>query len=215
MIRKFFSEAAGTFLLVLIGCGSVCLHQLHGETVTNLIIALSFGMAVSVGIILFSKFSGAHMNPAVSLYFFWNDRLSTRELAVYVSAQTVGAFLAAVLLFLTFPTLTDHGSTLPKVGISNTWLLEFGLTAVLLFGVHYFSKYSKVIVALSIGGIVFLEALLFGPMTGASMNPARSLGPLLTDNNLEYFWIYLSSQLSASFAVIGCIKFIQMKRQPL
>ena len=198
MIRKAFAEMLGTFLLVLFGCGSVCLHLSDANLVNNLGIALSFGAIVGVGIMIFSRTSGAHMNPAVSLYFYLIGRLSTKEFGVYSMAQIIGATLSSVVLLNVFPNIEHHGSTFPKVGVAQTWFIEYGLTTILILAIAYLHDATRNQVALSIGGIIFLEAFIFGPLTGASMNPARSFGPLLIDQELSHFWIYLSSQLCAS-----------------
>ena len=190
-MKKALSEFAGTYLLVFIGTGSVIFHDLISP-IGTFGIALAFGLAVALGVKLFGNISGAHMNPAVSISFFYNKHLTFKELINYIIAQFLGALLASLTLHFLFPTHQTLGLTVPKIGLLNTFLLETLLTFILVLGIYLFrdSKWSKY-TGYAAAVIVLFEAYLAGPLTGASMNPARSFAPALISGHLDAIIIYL------------------------
>ena len=139
--------------------------------------------------------SGAHINPAVTIALFVAKRLDRRLVLPYIISQFSGAIIAAAVLRLLFPEHVTLGSTLPTIPLSSAFAMEILLSFFLMFVVLTASshKQSGVIVAIAVGGIVALNALFAGPVTGASMNPARSLGPALLSLNFDEIWLYLSA----------------------
>ncbi len=206
MLKSCLAELLGTFLLVLVGCGAMVIEELNILPIGGLEISLAFGLIVLICILLFARVSGAHINPAVSLYFYWIEEIKLDKLLYFVVFQMAGATLAAVVLMLLNPESEFLGSTFPHVGITKTWLLEFFMTFLLIGLLHKVKNLKVLLIAALIGTLIFLEAYLGGPSTGASMNPARSFGPLLMSNNMNVFWIYLSSQVAAVGLAIGLIR---------
>ena len=172
----------------------------------GLYISLSFGGIVAIAILLFGNSSGAHINPAVTFYFYLRNKLSLKHSIFYILMQCLGATLASIALLLLFDFDPTLGSTLPNAGIETSWLLEFGMTMALIVLIHFINGKNTKLVAVLIGSLIFLEAFYGESSTGASMNPARSLGPMLISGNMEFFWIYLSSQITAVLVVIGLAK---------
>lgn len=196
MRARLVAEAAGTFALVFMGCGAIVSDQLTGGAVTNLGIALVFGFVVMAVIHAFGDVSGAHINPAVTLGFWTAGRFPAREVAPYLAAQTAGALLAALALRVVLGPHPTLGATAPHAdfGTWQTFALEFLATSflmVVILGVSTGAKEKGIMAGAAIGGTVALAALWVGPLTGASLNPARSLGPALVAGRLEHLWLYL------------------------
>ena len=164
------AEFSGTFLMVFIGCGSVAMGW------STILVSLSFGLAVFLAIMIFQPISGAHINPAVSIAFAANGDLETKALPGYIISQCIGAWFAAMIVV--------SGETIPKVSTTNSWIIEISITLLLMYSIHVLvrRKASLLYLALGVGSMVALLAFIFGKYTGASMNPARSLGPnIVTD----------------------------------
>ena len=164
------AEFSGTFLMVFIGCGSVAMGW------SPILVSLNFGRAVFLAIMIFQPISGAHINPAVSIAFAANGDLETKALPGYIISQCIGAWFAAMIVV--------SGETIPKVSTTNSWIIEISITLLLMYSIHVLvrRKASLLYLALGVGSMVALLAFIFGKYTGASMNPARSLGPnIVTD----------------------------------
>ena len=164
------AEFSGTFLMVFIGCGSVAMGW------SPILVSLSCGLAVFLAIMIFQPISGAHINPAVSIAFAANGDLETKALPGYIISQCIGAWFAALIVV--------SGETIPKVSTTNSWIIEISITLLLMYSIHVLvrRKASLLYLALGVGSMVALLAFIFGKYTGASMNPARSLGPnIVTD----------------------------------
>lgn len=204
-MKRLLAEFAGTFLLVLLGCGSMVIGEQRPDLFNNFSIALVFGLAVFTSIVLFGRISGSHINPAVTLFLILKGKIKLNESAGYLIAQFAGATFAAAVLMWSFPSSENLGSTLPHAGITNSWGIEFFATALLLILVSKSSIWKIYKTAAVIGVLIFLEAYFFGPMTGASMNPARSFGPMVLSNNMGEFWLYLTAHLTA----IGFVTVLQ------
>ena len=204
-MKKYFSELIGTFLMVFIGTGSVIINSIYNN-IGQLGIGISFGFAVSLSICLFAKFSGAHINPAVSIALFFKKKLEVIELTAYIVFQIIGAILASLFLDLLFPLDTSSlGATIPSGSWQESFMLEFLLTFVLMTVVLFvqYKKYSIVSSALIIGLVVGLEAYFVGPICGASMNPARSIGPAFVSANTIHLWLYIvATILGACLALL-------------
>ena len=149
-----------------------------------------------------------HMNPAVTLAFWYLGLFDRQHLLGYLSAQFSAAILASSALFFLFPEVKTMGETLPHIGVTRSLLMEIFLTFVLMFVIIHVSEGSKekgMLAGVAIGGVVGMEALFAGPLTGASMNPARSLGPGLFVNQWSSLWIYLVGPIiGALLATVSC-----------
>ena len=202
-VQKYFSEFVGTFCLVFAGCGAVVVDQLRGGRVTNVGIGLVFGLAVLAMIYSIGHISGAHLNPAVTIGFWSSRRIYWREAIWYIAAQIFGAIVAALFLRLTFGASTSLGTTLPSASWSQAFLMEFALTFILMFvimGVATDDRAESLMAGVAIGGTICFEAIFGGPISGASMNPARSFGPALVSGNFSFHWIYWVAPILGSIA---------------
>ena len=156
----------------------------------------------------FGDISGAHLNPAVTLGFWAARRFTMRDVAPYVASQCVGALLASLLLHLLFPVSKTLGATLPAGPDLQSFVLELVLTCFLMLTILNVSTGSKekgITAGIAVGSVVGLEAMFAGPICGASMNPARSLGPAIVSFHCEHLWIYLVAPVIGAFvATLAC-----------
>jgi aquaporin Z len=206
--RKLAAELLGTFALVFAGTGAITINDLTQGTVSHVGIALTFGLVVLALVYALGDVSGAHFNPAVTLGFVAARRFSPSEAVPYVVSQCAGAILASLLVLGLFPDHPTLGATLPRGPALQSFLLEIVLTWLLMFVVLCVStgpREKGVMAGIAVGAVVGLEALFAGPISGASMNPARSLGPALVAGHPEHLWVYLTAPLlGAVLAVVGC-----------
>ncbi len=208
-MKKYISECIGTFALVFAGTGAIVINDVAGGTITQVGIALTFGLIVMTMIYTFGDISGAHLNPAVTLGFVAARRMPGSEGLCYVLSQVIGAIAASATLRLLFTKHPTLGVTQPAGGAAQSFVLEFLLTALLMLvilNVSVGAKEKGITAGIAIGGVIALEAMFAGPICGASMNPARSLAPALVTGHLGFLWIYLVAPLAgALFAVPLCI----------
>jgi aquaporin Z len=206
--RQLFAEFAGTFALVFAGTGAVVIDVVSGGAVTHVGVALTFGLVVLALIYALGDVSGAHLNPAVTLGFWAAGRFPLRQVPGYVVAQLLGAVAASGLLRLMFGTTAALGATIPRGDAGQSFVLEVVLTLILMFVILSVSTGAKekgVLAGVAVGAVIAFEALFAGPISGASMNPARSLAPALLAGRLEHLWVYLTAPvLGAVLAVAGC-----------
>lgn len=207
-MRKLLAEAIGTFALVFVGTGAIVVDRVSGGAITHLGVALCFGLVVMTMIYAVGDVSGAHFNPAVTLGFWIARRLPGREVAPYVAAQLLGAIFASGSLRLLFPGQADLGSTDPQGGMLPSFLIEVILTFFLMFVILAIATGSKergVIAGIAVGSVICMAALVGGPISGASLNPARSVGPALFSSTVGSLWLYLLAPcLGALLGVWGC-----------
>jgi aquaporin Z len=207
-MRLCVAEFLGTFALVFAGTGAIVINQTTGGTIGHIGIALVFGLIVLAMIYTFGDVSGAHLNPAVTLGFAVAGRFPWSSTPGYIAAQVGGAFLASGTLKFLFPLNATLGATLPGGSVSQSFILEVILTAILMFVILSVSTGSKekgITAGIAIGAIVGLEAMFAGPICGASMNPARSLAPAIMSGNFQHLWLYpLATILGACLAVPLC-----------
>ncbi len=204
--KKLAAETLGTFCLVLAGTSAVVVNG--DGSVTHVGVALTFGLIVFAMIAALGDVSGAHLNPAVTVGFYIARRLSGQTVVPYILSQCGGAILASVCVWLLFPGASGLGTTLPAGPIYQSWVLEVFLTAILMFVILSVSTGASekgITAGLAIGGTVALGALFAGPVSGASMNPARSLGPALVSWQLGAIWVYVTAPVvGAALAVHAC-----------
>ncbi len=198
------AEGFATFALVFAGCGAVVVDSERGGTLGQVGIAAAFGLVIMVMIYATGHVSGAHINPAVTLSFVATRHFSARDALGYVPAQLAGAVTGAMLLRLAWEgTPANLGATVPSVGAGSAFVYELVLTAFLMFVIMAVATDTRAVgaaAAIAIGGTVALDALFGGPVTGASMNPARSFGPALVASEWTDFWIYVLAPLLGALA---------------
>lgn len=208
-MKKYISEFLGTFCLVFAGTGAIVINQTSGGVISHVGIALTFGLVVMAMIYTFGDISGAHLNPAVTCGFVAARRMPAVEGVRYIAAQIAGAIAASASLHLLFPQSATLGITLPAGPATQSFVLEFLLTAILMLvilNVSVGAQEKGITAGIAIGGVIALEAMFAGPICGASMNPARSLGPALIANNFASLWLYLAAPVAgALLAVPLCI----------
>lgn len=206
-MNRLLAELLGTFCLVFAGAGAIVVNQTTGGAVTHVGVALTFGLVVMAMIYAFGEISGAHLNPAVSIGFACAGRFPARDVPMYVAAQLVGAFAASALLQILFPINETLGATLPVGAPWRSLILEMVLAFMLMLVILSVSSGPKergIIAGIAVGGVVGLEALFAGPISGASMNPARSLAPAVVSGLLDNAWIYIVAPISGAVLAVPC-----------
>jgi aquaporin Z len=210
--NRYVAEAAGTFALVFAGCGAIVVNDSLGGALTHGGISAVFGLVVMVMVYSVGNISGAHINPAVTIAFSVSARLPGREVLPYIIAQLTGAIMAAILLWYLFPEHPNLGATLPKIDIARVFVFELVLSFLLMLVILNVSTghmEKGIMAGVAVGGTVALAALLGGPATGASMNPARSLAPALISGELEYIWVYIAAPILGMFLAYPSCRLIQ------
>ena len=206
--RKYAAEFMGTFALVFAGTGAIIINDVTGGAVTNMGVGLTFGMIVMTMIYAVGDVSGAHFNPAVTLGFFAARRLEGKMVLPYVLSQFSGALAASLLLRGLFPQHSTMGITAPAGSALQSLILEIILTALLMFvilNVSVGAKERGITAGIAVGAVIALKALFAGPISGASMNPARSFAPAIVFQHLAHLWIYVLAPVAgALLAVVGC-----------
>lgn len=220
LLSRCLSEAVGTYCLVFFGAGAAATLAATGSPDAHLATALTFGVVVAVMILLFGDHSGAHLNPAVTAGFLLAQRMSIKDGAAYIASQLSGALLAALTLdrILSFldgapPEAIQAAMTLPAVPQSVAFAVETLLTCILMFVILRVSTGSKergTQAAFAIGATVFLCAAAFGPITGASMNPARSFGPAIALWLRDDLWIYITAPVVGALAAVPLCRVLSL-----
>jgi aquaporin Z len=211
-LKRFTAELIGTYALVFAGTGAIVINQVSGGVITHVGIALTFGLVVLAMIYTFGDISGAHLNPAVTIGFWVARRLPGREVPHYISSQVIGAVAASAMLRFLFPENAMLGATIPAGSEMQSFVLETILTFLLMLTILNVSTGAKekgITAGIAVGSVIALEALFAGPISGASMNPARSLGPALVSGHLKHLWVYLAGPLlgaAAATAACRCVR---------
>jgi aquaporin Z len=211
-MKNYISEFIGTFAMIFCGTGAMTINEVTGGDVTHVGIGITWGLIVMAMIYAFGEISGAHFNPAVSIAFAYAKKFSWKEVPKYIFFQVAGAFAASLLLMWLFPKSELLGATIPSVDVWRAFVLELILTfflMVVIINVSTGSKEIGMMAGIAIGSVVLLEALFAGPITNASMNPARSLAPNIISGNIKGLWLYiLAPIIGALLAVVSC-KFVK------
>jgi MIP family channel proteins len=197
LARRSAAEAIAAFALVFAGCGAAISNAVYDGALGQVGIALTFGLVIMAMVYATGHLSGAHINPAVTLAFTLTRHFPAREAAAYVAAQCAGATAAAFALLAVWPDQPAQlGAAVPAAGVSagSALVYELLLTAILMFTIMAVATDTRAVgaaAAIAIGGAVGLDAMFGGPVTGASMNPARSLGPAIAAWEWRDFWLYV------------------------
>ena len=208
--KQFFSqlmaEFIGTFFMILFGCGSMVIAEINPSALPSFTIPVIFGGIIATMIYAVGHISGAHFNPAVTAAFFFLKRISSKKMICYICSQFLGAIIATSIISIIWKKNHHYGATFIQTELMPALIIEFLCSFLLMFVIVAVATDSRAIgelAGLAIGLTVSLCAFVFGPYTGASMNPARSFAPALFDGNFEHFWIYLLvpilGTISASF----------------
>jgi aquaporin Z len=205
--RRLFAEMLGTFFLVLVAAGGALLHAKGQVSLAAAVVAP--GLMVMAIILFMGAVSGAHLNPVVSLAFALRGDFPWRRLPGYIVIQLVGATLACLFLLAVFGNVEHLGATVPGSGYQG-WqalLMETALTAGLvsvILGTASAAQNVGAIAALGVGGYIALAGLWAAPVSGVSMNPARSFGPALVSGDFNNYWVYLIGPLAGAIIAVGC-----------
>lgn len=209
LARRAAAEGIAAFALVFAGCGAIVANAVYADALGAVGVSLVFGLIVMAMIYATGHLSGAHINPAVTVAFTLTRHFPARDAAAYVAAQVAGAIIAALVLLAIWPDQPAQlGATIPTVGAGSAFVYELILTAFLMFVIVAVATDTRAVgaaAAIAIGGTVGLDALFGGPVTGASMNPARSLGPALASGDLADLWIYLTAPFLG--AALGAVAY--------
>lgn len=213
LLRRAGAELIGTYALVTAGCGAIMVNAETGA-LGHIGIAFTFGLIIMVMIAATGHISGAHFNPAVTIAFALTHHFPWLEVPFYVVGQTLGAILGAVTLRFVIGDVASIGTTLPSGTVAQSFGLEVLLTAVLMFVIIAVATDTRAVgetAAIAIGATVGLDALWGGPISGASMNPARSIGPALVAGIGTDQWIYIVAPIIG--AILGGLAY-QIIRKP-
>jgi aquaporin NIP len=214
LAQALAAEAIGTFALVFAGAGAIMVDEKTGEP-GHVGIALTFGLVIMAMIYAVGHVSGAHFNPAVSFSFALTRHFPWARVLAYWVAQLAGALAAALLLRASLGDLANVGATLPSGSDGQAFLWEVVLTFFLMFVIMAVATDTRAVgeaAALAVGGTVALDALFGGPITGASMNPARSAGPAIAAGELGDLWIYLTAPIVG--ASLGALAYQLLRSEP-
>ena len=204
LVQSCLAEGVGTLGLVFAGTGAVVIDATTNGAVTHVGIAITFGLIIFTMISAVGHISGAHFNPAVTFAFAAAGHFPWRRVAPYIAAQVAGGLIASTLLRGMFGNAAHLGATLPRGSDGQSLALETVLTFFLMFVIISVATDARAVTraaAFAIGGTVGLEAMFAGPISGASMNPARSLAPALVSGTFASLWLYLVGPIVG--AVIG------------
>ena len=211
-MKRYIAESIGTFALVFAGTAAIVINELNGGIISHVGVSMTFGLVVMAMIYSVGDVSGAHLNPAVTLGFWASGRMSGRDVLPYVVSQSAGALVASLVVRALFLESQTLGATLPVGRVSQSFLLEVLLTFILMFvilGVSTGAKEKGLMAGMAVGGAVALGALFGGPVSGASMNPARSLGPALVSGQVQTLWIYLTAPVIGAFIAVGTCRCVR------
>jgi len=213
-MKKYTAEFIGTFALIFCGTGSIIINQETNGIITHAGIAITFGLIVMSMIYALGNISGCHINPAVTIAFTLAKKFPLKQVLPYVGSQLAGAFLASVTLGYLFPYNNTLGATLPSGAALQSFIIEFILTFFLMLviiNVATGSKEQGMFAGLAIGSVVLLEAMFAGPISGASMNPARSIAPAVVSGSIQHLWVYIIAPILGAAAAIPVCNFLNSK----
>ena len=215
--RRAAAEGIGTFFLVLIGPGAAMVNTHTDGVIGHAGIALAFAFVVLAMIYTIGHLSGAHINPAVTIAFWSARRFPAREVLPYVAAQCAGAVTASLVLRWILGPVGNLGATIPTIPIGRAFAVEWLLSFVLMFVIMAVATDERVaggFAGIAVGLTVGFDAMMGGPLTGASMNPARSLGPAVAGGIWDSHWIYWLGPVTAMIVAAWTYDFLRVARVP-
>jgi len=205
-----YGEFLGTYAMVFCGTAAMAVNEVNGS-ISHVGVAITWGLIVMAMIYAFGELSGAHFNPAVTVGFALSGRFAWKNVPIYIVMQVIAATLASITVKYLLPESEFIGASIPSIDATRAFALETILTFILMIVIIHISTGSKEIgsvAGLAVGSVILLEAMFAGPLTNASMNPARSLGPALVSGHVQPLWIYLTAPfLGASLAVVIAKRF--------
>ncbi|QDT69677.1 Aquaporin Z 2 [Planctomycetes bacterium MalM25] len=212
-MKRYLAEAIGTYALVFAGTGAIIVDGVTDGSVSLVGVALVFGLVVMAMIYALGDISGAHLNPAVTIAACVAKRFPAQDVGPYIAAQCIGALAASASLKAIYPGVTGLGATMPLDGnVTQSFILEVILTFFLVFvalGVTTAGRAEGILAGLAIGGTVGLDVFVGGPISGASMNPARSFGPAVISGQTQHLWMYLAAPVAGGILaaiVTNCLR---------
>ncbi|XP_022720959.1 aquaporin NIP1-2-like [Durio zibethinus] len=218
-MQKLMAEVLGTYFLIFAGCASVVVNENNEKVVSLPGISMVWGLAVMVLVYSVGHISGAHFNPAVTIAFASCKRFPLKQVPAYISAQILGSTMAAGTLRLLFSGPHDvFAGTSPQGSNLQAFVVEFIITFYLMFiisGVATDNRAIGELAGLAVGATVLLNVLFAGKITGASMNPARSLGPAIVSNHYKGIWIYLTSPILGAVSGAWIYNMVRYTDKPL
>jgi aquaporin NIP len=216
LARSLCAEAIGTFALVFAGAGAIVVDA-KTHALGHVGVAIVFGLVIMAMIYAVGHVSGAHFNPSVSFAFALTRHFPWRRAGAYWLAQVAGAVAAAALLRASLGDHAHVGATLPSGSQGQAFVWELILTFFLMFVIMSVATDTRAVgeaAAIAIGGTVGLDAMFGGPITGASMNPARSIGPALVSGDLHALWLYIAAPLAGAALGALAYQFVRGEAQP-
>jgi aquaporin NIP len=217
-VRKVLAEFIGTFAMVFVGCGAIMVSERFPGTVAPGAVPVVFGLVVAAMIYSVGHISGAHFNPAVTLAFAVGKHFPGRQLLGYWAGQFLGAITASMLLSVLLPIGVTFGATVPNVGIWQAIGMEVTLSFFLMFVIVSVATDTRAVGTMAgsaIGATVMLAAFMGGPVTGASMNPARSLAPALLQGQVGVVWVYFVGPAAGAVLAALVYNYLRGDRQDL
>jgi MIP family channel proteins len=212
--RRLVAEALGTALLITLGTGCVMTNQITQGALGLTGIALTWGFLVTALVGSLGGISGCHINPAVTVALTVTGRHPAREMVPYVAAQCVGATIGSLVLLATLGNVANMGATIPTVSVGTALAIELWLSFLLMatvLGSSSDERWGGGGAAIVIGMAVALDVLMGGPLTGASMNPARSLGPALVGGRWDSHWVYWAAPIGGMMAAAFATRWLRGK----
>jgi aquaporin Z len=210
-MKKYTSEFIATYALVFCGTGVGVVNEMSNGVITHTGIAITVGLIVLAMIYAFGDISGAHINPAVTIAFTVAGRMPAKETVPYIVAQLAGAFAASGTLRMMFPASETLSSTIPTGSDLQSFVMEVILTFILMLVILNVSTGAKekgITAGIAIASVVGLEVMFAGPVSGGSMNPARSLAPAVVSGHLQSAWIYLAAPVLGAVAAVFIARYI-------
>ncbi|KAE7996365.1 hypothetical protein FH972_001096 [Carpinus fangiana] len=218
-LQKLVAEVLGTYFLIFAGCGSVVVNLNYEKVVTAPGISIVWGLAVMVLVYSLGHISGAHFNPAVTIAFATCKRFPWKQVPAFILAQVLGSTLANGTLRLLFTGHDDRfAGTMPAGSNMQSFVLEFIITFYLMFvisGVATDNRAIGELAGLAVGSTVLLNVMFAGPISGASMNPARSLGPAIAHGKYNSIWVYILAPTLGAISGAWVYNFIRFTDKPL
>ncbi|XP_023737345.1 aquaporin NIP2-1 [Lactuca sativa] len=216
--RKVVAESVATFLLVFVTCGSAALATSNEHKVSQLGASLAGGLIVTVMIYAVGHISGAHMNPAVTLAFGAVGHFPWNQVPIYAIAQLMGSIAASFCLRVLLQQGTYLGTTTPSGTNEQALIMEIIVTFTMMFVTSAVATDSKAVgelAGIAVGSAVCITSILAGPISGGSMNPARTIGPALASNNYKGIWVYIVGPITGTVSGVMCYNFVRATDRPL